>query len=94
MKIVTAQEMRHIEDECAGLGLTSAVLMENAGRAAAQQILRLFGPLNGKRAVVLAGPGNNGGDGLVAARHLAGMGASVCLYLGEPRPNDPNLIQA
>jgi hydroxyethylthiazole kinase-like uncharacterized protein yjeF len=93
MKIVTAQEMRHIEDECVGLGLTSAKLMENAGQAVAQHILKLSGSLAGKKVVVLAGPGNNGGDGLVAARCLRDMGATVCVYLGAPRTDDANLIQ-
>ena len=62
----------------AELGLPGAVLMENAGRAAAEVILaRCFGAGGERRAVILAGPGNNGGDGYVIARHLANAGVAV-----------------
>jgi NAD(P)H-hydrate epimerase len=55
------------------------VLMENAGRAVAQAALR---HIHGRRRVlILAGPGNNGGDGLVAARHLHNAGAAVTVLL-------------
>lgn len=59
------------------------VLMENAGRAVAEAALRRFGGI--RRAMILAGPGNNGGDGLVAARHLHNAGVDVTvLLLGKP----------
>jgi NAD(P)H-hydrate epimerase len=59
-------------------------LMERAGLAAAEHARELLGA-NGRSVLVLAGPGNNGGDGLAAARHL-GSGAAVHL-LAEPDPS-------
>ena len=58
-------------------GIPGAVLMENAGRALADAVATF----PGRRVLVLAGPGNNGGDGLVAARTLAGRGFSVRILL-------------
>ena len=59
------------------------VLMENAGRAVADVARRHL--KRGGRAAVLAGPGNNGGDGLVAARHLHNAGVHVTVLLLAPR---------
>ncbi len=62
------------------------VLMENAGwRAARETFAALDFEPSDKRALVLAGPGNNGGDGFVAARHLAGWGVAVDVALAGPR---------
>ena len=62
-------------------GIDGPTLMENAGAAAAREILARFGA---RPTLVLAGPGNNGGDGFVIARHLAEAGAEVRLaLLGE-----------
>jgi NAD(P)H-hydrate epimerase len=63
-------------------GLPSAVLMENAGRGAAEEVLGLSaigGPVSAStsRVVVLAGPGNNGGDACVLVRHVANAGVEV-----------------
>jgi ADP-dependent NAD(P)H-hydrate dehydratase / NAD(P)H-hydrate epimerase len=62
------------------------VLMENAGRGAADVAVRLLpGGLNGARVVVVCGAGNNGGDGFVVARHLWSRGADVSVFLaGSP----------
>ena len=54
-------------------GVPGIELMENAGRAVAD----LAATLPGRRVVIVAGPGNNGGDGFVAARHLAERGYTV-----------------
>jgi NAD(P)H-hydrate epimerase len=88
MKLVTAAEMRTLEAAAVEAGTSLAQLMEEAGLAVAQEAWMSLGTLDGRRIVVLAGPGNNGGDGLVAGRHLAAWGAEVaaCLPLngGDP----------
>ncbi|MFC1872676.1 NAD(P)H-hydrate dehydratase [Chloroflexota bacterium] len=95
MKILSADKIRAVEKACAGLGLPPAKLMENAGLAAAIEIRRIFSDnVSGKHVLILVGPGNNGGDGLVIARHLHDWGAVVSLYLTDNRPDaDPNLAQ-
>ena len=67
-------DRRAIED----LGVPSIVLMENAGRGTAELLLRLG--IHG-RVIVCCGKGNNGGDGLVIARHLANAGCDVSVLL-------------
>ncbi|PSR03154.1 MAG: bifunctional ADP-dependent NAD(P)H-hydrate dehydratase/NAD(P)H-hydrate epimerase [Bacteroidetes bacterium QS_8_68_28] len=74
--LLSAEAMRAadafaIED----LGLPSRVLMESAGRAAADRIADAFGPLAEKTVAIFCGKGNNGGDGLVVARRLHARGA-------------------
>ncbi len=92
MKIVTADEMRKIDEGCLSLGLTTSVLMENAGKGVAEETRRILGNIDQQHILVLVGPGNNGGDGLVAARYLNDWGARVSLYLFGERPaEDPNL---
>ena len=81
MKLVTIAEMRALEAAAVAAGVSEAQLMEEAGLAVAQEAWMHLGTLEGRRIVVLAGPGNNGGDGLVAARHLADWGAEVVVYL-------------
>jgi hydroxyethylthiazole kinase-like uncharacterized protein yjeF len=81
VKLVTADQMREIDGRCAGAGLPTEVLMENAGLAVAREVERLLGTVAGSQILVMVGPGNNGGDGLVAARHLHDWGAKVHLYL-------------
>ena len=92
MKIVTIDQMRRIEQECAELGLPADTLMENAGKAVAEEVRQTLGTIDRQHILILIGPGNNGGDGLVAARHLHDWGAKVSLYLCSQRPpDDPNL---
>lgn len=62
-------------------GLPSFTLMEVAGRGCAERIQAAYGPLDGEAVVVLCGKGNNGGDGLVVARHLLTIGAEVHVVL-------------
>ncbi len=91
MKVVTAEQMHHIDQTAAGIGLTTEILMENAGRAIAEETKKLLNGAIGKHILVLTGPGNNGGDGLVAARYLEDWGAEVSLYLCNRRsPDDAN----
>lgn len=92
MKIVTAAQMRRIEDRSEALGVSKDALMENAGLSIARRIRQLLAPLIGAPVTVLVGPGNNGGDGLVAARHLHRWGASVTVYICRDRRSpDPKL---
>ena len=92
VKVLTADQMRRIDRECGNIGLPTDVLMENAGQAVAEEVRRILGAIAKQRLLILIGPGNNGGDGLVAARHLHDWGAGVSLYLFGQRPaHDSNL---
>ena len=92
MKIVTADEMRRIEDRSEEIGVSKDALMERAGLESARYIRRRFSPLFGLPILVLVGPGNNGGDGLVVSRHLHRWGARVSVYIcRDRRAPDPNL---
>jgi ADP-dependent NAD(P)H-hydrate dehydratase / NAD(P)H-hydrate epimerase len=92
MKVVTADQMRTIEAAAFERGVTQAALMETAGAAVARAVGEQLGAVRAERILVLVGPGNNGGDGLVAARYLHDGGAEVHVYLLTPRPEvDPNL---
>ncbi len=92
MKILNTNQMRRSEQECAEIGLTSAILMENAGRAVAEQVKHIVGNINNKHIIILIGPGNNGGDGLVTARYLHDWGAQITLLLfSERSSSDQNL---
>ncbi len=92
MKILTITQMCQVEKECAKIGLPPSMLMENAGKAVAEEVRKILSTINQQHILILIGPGNNGGDGLVAARHLHDWGAKVSLYLLSQRaPGDPNL---
>ncbi|MBM4428766.1 MAG: NAD(P)H-hydrate dehydratase [Chloroflexi bacterium] len=78
MKIVTVQQMRALEQAADAQGLSYAAMMERAGQAVASWITRRG--VVGQQVLVLVGPGNNGGDGLVAARCLQEAGAVVSVY--------------
>ena len=92
VKVVSAAQMRRIEDRSEETGVSKDTLMENAGLEVARAVRRRIGHLPGVRVVVLVGPGNNGGDGLVAARHLHRWGARVLAYLcGRRLSPDPKL---
>ena len=83
MKVVTAAEMRQIDqDTIEGIGIPGIVLMETAGSAIVRAIERYYPTC--KRIGILAGKGNNGGDGIVIARQLAHIGHDVHLFLVSP----------
>ncbi len=83
MSDLSAREMRTLETNAEYLGISAVQLMENAGAAVAKEIGKRFPPT--KNAVIYAGVGGNGGDGMVTARHLASLGFKVTLILvGEP----------
>lgn len=73
-EIITVEEMRAIDGDSAVAGVPTRTLMENAGRAVADVIVARFTP---RPTAVLCGPGNNGGDGWVAARFLKERGWPV-----------------
>ena len=82
MKILTAAEMRDVDRlTTERYGIPSLSLMENAGRSVADFMSARFRRLESRRIVVLCGKGNNGGDGFVAARHLADSGATPIVIL-------------
>ena len=86
MKIVTAQQMRELDRKAIEeRGIPSLTLMENAGRAAAGAAVRLTQGSDHRPIVIICGRGNNGGDGLVAARHLAQLGRRVQVFLAAAR---------
>jgi hydroxyethylthiazole kinase-like uncharacterized protein yjeF len=85
MKLVTAAEMRELDRRTIEeVGVPSLVLMENAGRSTYQVLRREFPDLAGP-VVILAGHGNNGGDGLVVARYLVNDGFPVTVFLMASR---------
>ena len=85
MKVVTTEEMRLLEARAAAAGVSPDALMESAGLAIARNAAQRLDGVRSKRVVVLVGPGNNGGDGMVAARYLADWGAVVTLYMTTAR---------
>ena len=85
VKLVTAGQMRELEEFAVAAGISERAMMEEAGLAAAQEAWMGVGAAEGRTILVLCGPGNNGGDGLVAAKHLAGWGADVRAYLLRAR---------
>ena len=92
MKVVTAAQMTAIEQASERAGVSTDALMENAGLAVARAARDELGGVADSRLVVLVGPGNNGADGLVAARHLRRWGADVVCCLLTQRPDvDPKL---
>jgi len=85
VKLVTVAEMMRLEAES---GVPVPQLMEKAGLAVAQEAWLALGEIAERRILVLCGPGNNGGDGLVAAGHLKEWAADVIVFLLNPRPGD------
>jgi NAD(P)H-hydrate epimerase len=90
MKLVSVDQMRRIERESEAAGHTYAAMMERGGTAVAAAIQLRVG-MQDKSVLLLIGPGNKGGDGLVAARVLHQGGAEVLCYLLRDRPGDPLL---
>jgi hydroxyethylthiazole kinase-like uncharacterized protein yjeF len=93
LKLYSADEMTRADEGAQGLGIPSGILMERAGVEMARAVLDRFGPLAGYRVLVVAGGGNNGGDGFVVARELHRAGAEVAVlatkdeYEGDPKTN-------
>jgi NAD(P)H-hydrate epimerase len=91
MKLVSVSEMKDIEKEADSKGLTYSQMMENAGAGLAQSIIDMdFADDEQPEVVGLVGPGNNGGDTLVALSHLAAKGWRARAYLvNRPMDKDP-----
>jgi NAD(P)H-hydrate epimerase len=88
MKVVTAQEMRLLDKRTIEeYGIPGMVLMENAGLGVLREMNLRYGDLTGKAVTVIAGKGNNGGDGFVIARHLYQRGGRVKTYLLGQKEN-------
>src|SRR5437867_6595538 len=90
MKLVTAAQMRELERSADAGGNSYAAMMERAGTLTAQAIIESW-QVRERRVLVLVGPGNNGGDGLVCARALHDAGARVFLYLWKREPHDDDI---
>jgi hydroxyethylthiazole kinase-like uncharacterized protein yjeF len=90
MKLYTAEEMSRADKGAQALGIPGGVLMERAGVAMARIARELYAP---ERALIVAGGGNNGGDGFVIARELHRSGVEVSVlatkeeYEGDPKTN-------
>ncbi len=84
--LVTAEEMRRLDRAAIEqYGIPGLLLMENAGLQVVRHVEERFGGWRGKRVLVLCGTGNNGGDGMVVARHAFQRGAKVLAVLaGDP----------
>ncbi len=86
LKPITSDQMYRIEENGHSvLGMSRFLMMENAGHGVADFVARRFKNLRNKRIVAACGTGNNGGDGFVASRHLAGYGTKITVVLlGSP----------
>ena len=78
---ISVDQMYQIENKGHDMGFLKKFMMENAGAAAVRRLVEKTGSLDSKNIVIFVGLGNNGGDGLVMARHLAGHGANVTVML-------------
>ena len=77
--------MYQIENKGHDMGFLKKFMMENAGAVAVRRLVEKFGSVDSKNVVIFVGMGNNGGDGQVMARHLAGHNANVTVVLlGTP----------
>ncbi len=82
MDVLSLKEMAAREEQAFQSGITAAALMDAAGEAMAARILAIYP--HARNFLILVGKGNNGGDGLVVARHLAEAGRSVQIVLTAP----------
>ena len=78
---ITVDQMYKIENKGHDMGFLKKFMMENAGAAAVRRLVDKIENIESKNILIFVGLGNNGGDGLVMARHLAGYGAKVTVML-------------
>jgi hydroxyethylthiazole kinase-like uncharacterized protein yjeF len=82
MKVATAEQMQELDRKSIEVyRIPGIVLMENAGRGATEVITSVFPDIQKKKVAIIAGKGNNGGDGFVIARHLLNKGIPVRVFL-------------
>ena len=82
---ITVDQMYQIENKGHDMGFLKKFMMENAGAAAVRRLVDKLENIESKNILIFVGLGNNGGDGLVMARHLAGYGANITIVLlGSP----------
>ncbi|MCL5985347.1 MAG: NAD(P)H-hydrate dehydratase [Actinobacteria bacterium] len=94
-KVYTGSQVLGADERAISSGVPSIELMENAGRSCVLSVKKIFGCLYGMRAAIFCGKGNNGGDGLVVARLLYGLGCEVRVLIissdldlkGDPQQN-------
>lgn len=87
MKVATAAQTRRLEERAVEAGSTWPALMARAGAGMARIAVEMLGAARQASVLILVGPGNNGGDGLVIARHLHDAGARVTVYLWKRQPS-------
>jgi ADP-dependent NAD(P)H-hydrate dehydratase / NAD(P)H-hydrate epimerase len=87
--VLTPAEAAELDRATQARGTPAEHLMEAAGREVTDAALRLMGGAYGRRAVVVCGKGNNGGDGLVAARYLDGAGVRATMLIFEQGLREP-----
>ena len=82
---ITVDQMYGIENKGHDMGFLKKFMMENAGAVSVRRLIDKIGSVESKNILIFVGLGNNGGDGLVMARHLAGYDAKVTvMLLGTP----------
>lgn len=87
-RVMSSDDMFVLDENSAGLGVSKHQLMENAGAAVARFISSRHAPLSSRSVFVFCGPGNNGGDGFVVARHVAWDAGAVHVIIAS----DPSRI--
>ena len=78
---ITVDQMYRIENRGHEMGFLKKFMMENAGAVSVRRLLEKVDDIESKNVLIFVGLGNNGGDGLVMARHLSGYGAKVTVVL-------------
>ncbi|KAJ0427007.1 YjeF N-terminal domain-like protein [Aspergillus carlsbadensis] len=89
LKAISSKDAASLDQDLMEMGGWSLdQLMELAGLSVSQAVYRVHPPSAGKNILVICGPGNNGGDGLVAARHLSHYGYTPSIYYPKPGKKD------
>ncbi len=93
VKLFSVREMQALEIEANDSGLTYEMMMENAGRGLAEEIISAYSHINTKVIFALVGSGNNGGDALVALSHLTLANWETYAYIVKNRSEDDRLVK-